>query len=311
MAIISPKYKLSVRLMTYMHESFVNQAMDGIMMQKTDFKIEVVVGDDFSTDRTLEIIKLYKNTESIDVKILKREKGDEYWRKRQKLGRLYNFTNILENCTGKYIALLDGDDYWTDPLKLQKQVDFLEANKEYSLCYHRVNLEINGIVDTDENDITEKRYKNIPDKTKIGIDDLLKQGNFIHTPSVMFKKTDLKEIPFETKYSTVGDYFLYIMLTADNNKFIKKLQDKMAVYRRGVGVYSSLKSIDMSYSMLQYKICILSYLKEDEQKKILLKQTIKHFNGIKKRELNKKRISDFTFKELLTQLLKKIKSRVL
>ena len=62
MAIISPKYKLSVRLMTYMHESFVNQAMDGIMMQKTDFKIEVVVGDDFSTDRTLEIIKSYKNT---------------------------------------------------------------------------------------------------------------------------------------------------------------------------------------------------------------------------------------------------------
>jgi hypothetical protein len=221
------------------------------------------------------------------------------------------FPILFEEAQGKYIAMCEGDDYWTDPLKLQKQVDFLEANKEYSLCYHRVNLEINGIVDTDENDITEKRYKNIPDKTKIGIDDLLKQGNFIHTPSVMFKKTDLKEIPFETKYSTVGDYFLYIMLTADNNKFIKKLQDKMAVYRRGVGVYSSLKSIDMSYSMLQYKICILSYLKEDEQKKILLKQTIKHFNGIKKRELNKKRISDFTFKELLTQLLKKIKSRVL
>jgi glycosyltransferase involved in cell wall biosynthesis len=135
-----------------MHEPFIKQAMDGIMMQKTDFKIEVVVGDDFSTDRTLEIIKSYKNTESIDIKILKREKGDEYWQKRQKLGRLYNFTNILENCTGKYIALLDGDDYWTDPLKLQKQVDFLEENPEYIMCFTNVND-----VDEKDNIIKEKK----------------------------------------------------------------------------------------------------------------------------------------------------------
>jgi glycosyltransferase involved in cell wall biosynthesis len=275
-------------------------------MQQTSFNFEVLIHDDASTDGTQEIIKAYQAKYPNIIKPIFQTEN-QYSQGKRGFNAKYNYSRAQ----GKYIALCEGDDYWTDPLKLQKQVDFLEANKEYSLCYHRVNLEINGIVDTDENDITEKRYKNIPDKTKIGIDDLLKQGNFIHTPSVMFKKTDLKEIPFETKYSTVGDYFLYIMLTADNNKFIKKLQDKMAVYRRGVGVYSSLKSIDMSYSMLQYKICILSYLKEDEQKKILLKQTIKHFNGIKKRELNKKRISDFTFKELLTQLLKKIKSRVL
>jgi glycosyltransferase involved in cell wall biosynthesis len=84
----------------------------------------------------LEIIKSFKNTESIDIKILKREKGDEYWQKRQELGRLYNFTNILRNCAGKYIALLDGDDYWTDPYKLQKQVDFMETNLDCVLTYH-------------------------------------------------------------------------------------------------------------------------------------------------------------------------------
>ena len=297
---------VSISCITYNHSRFIKQCLDGFLMQQTDFDFEVLIHDDASTDGTQEIIKAYQeNYPDIIKPILQSE--NQYSKGVRGINSTFNYSRAQ----GKYIALCEGDDYWTDPLKLQKQVDFLEANKEYSLCYHRVNLEINGIVDTDENDITEKRYKNIPDKTKIGIDDLLKQGNFIHTPSVMFKKTDLKEIPFETKYSTVGDYFLYIMLTADNNKFIKKLQDKMAVYRRGVGVYSSLKSIDMSYSMLQYKICILSYLKEDEQKKILLKQTIKHFNGIKKRELNKKRISDFTFKELLTQLLKKIKSRVL
>ena len=82
--------------MTFMHERFIKQAMDGIMMQKTNFKFEVVVGDDFSADRTLEIIKSFKNTESIDIKILKREKEEEYWQKRQKMGKLYNFTNILK-----------------------------------------------------------------------------------------------------------------------------------------------------------------------------------------------------------------------
>ena len=91
-------------------------------------------GDDFSTDRTLDIVKSYQNSESIEIKILERKKGDSYWQRRQKLGRLYNFINILDNCTGKYVALLDGDDYWTDPYKLQKQVDFLEQNPTFSMC---------------------------------------------------------------------------------------------------------------------------------------------------------------------------------
>ena len=126
--------------MTYNHADYIREAMEGILMQKTNFFVEVVVGDDFSTDDTLKIIKEYKNTENIHIKILERKVGDAYWKKRQELGRLYNFTNILDNCTGNYIALLDGDDYWTDPLKLQKQVDFLDANEEYSLCFTSRNI---------------------------------------------------------------------------------------------------------------------------------------------------------------------------
>jgi glycosyltransferase involved in cell wall biosynthesis len=71
-------YMLSIRLMTYMHASFIKDAMDGIMMQKTDFNLEVVVGDDFSTDGTLDIIKTYSDTEKIHIKILERKKGDDY-----------------------------------------------------------------------------------------------------------------------------------------------------------------------------------------------------------------------------------------
>lgn len=130
------KYKVSVRLMTYNHAAYICQAMEGILMQKTNFLVEVVVGDDFSTDNTLQKISLYKNTDNIHIKILERKIGDDYWRKRQEFGRLYNFINILDNCSGEFIALLDGDDYWTDPLKLQKQVDALDANSNIDICSH-------------------------------------------------------------------------------------------------------------------------------------------------------------------------------
>ena len=130
------KYKLSVRLMTYMHADFVDMALKGILDQKTNFPVEIIVGDDFSTDDTLEKVRNFKNTENIHIRILERRAGDKYSQDRKKNGRLHNFKNIIDNCSGEYIALLDGDDYWTDPYKLQKQVDFLDKNLDYNLVGH-------------------------------------------------------------------------------------------------------------------------------------------------------------------------------
>ncbi len=114
--------------MTYNQAPFIAEAIESCLMQKTDFGFEIIIGDDFSTDGTKEICEEYAIKYPEKIKLLARRIGDEYWQKRQKLGRLYNFVDIIENCNGKYIALLDGDDYWIDPLKLQKQVDFLEEN---------------------------------------------------------------------------------------------------------------------------------------------------------------------------------------
>ena len=303
MAIISPKYKLSVRLMTYMHESFVNQAMDGIMMQKTDFKIEVVVGDDFSTDRTLEIIKSYKNTESIDVKILKREKGDEYWRKRQKLGRLYNFTNILENCTGKYIALLDGDDYWTDPLKLQKQLDFLEGNEGYSMCFHRVQLLINEKLEKDT--ITRK----VPQTTSTS--DLLK-GNFIHTPSVVFRNHfDEENLAFFLKsiqFSPIGDLPLHVY----NSQYgkIYQIPESMAVYRLGSGIWSVKKKSERIQSTIRAYICLAAFLKTQSDFDYLYKNIEIYFHQLHKLRQPIKP-NEASFKDLSKALMRKVKKKFL
>src|ERR1035437_7054923 len=219
-------YTVSVRLMTYMHAPFIREAMDGIMQQKINFLVEVVVGDDFSTDGTLDIIKEYANTENIHIKILEREIGDDYWEKRQKQGRLYNFKNIIENCSGKYIALLDGDDYWTDPLKLQKQVDFLEANIDYSAIttdtlYLKEGVIKNNYVESKENWLRVKfppvlTYKDITARL------------YPHTTTWLFRNV-IREFPESFFGFFVADMPLFLML-ADKGK-VKYINEIISVYR--------------------------------------------------------------------------------
>ena len=217
---------VSVRLMTYMHEQYIKQAMDSIMMQKTNFKVEVVVGDDFSTDNTLDVVNQYKDTNNISIKILKRVKGDEYWLKRQKLGRLYNFVNILENCSGKYIALLDGDDYWTDPLKLQKQVDFLEENDEFILTAHNV-------MDFDEITQSMKPNKrNVQKDTVVESEDLIK-GQYLQILTLCFRNVLNFNHNFFNEISN-GDKYLTVHLGFKGKAMIMS-DIKPGVYRKHPG----------------------------------------------------------------------------
>src|SRR5258706_10387620 len=213
-------YKLSVRLMTFNHEKFIKDALEGILMQKTNFNIEVVIGDDFSKDNTLNLIRQYQGTDNIHLKILKREIGDEYWRIRQEKGRLYNFSNIVESCSGKYIAWLDGDDYWTDPLKLQKQVDFMEANEDYSVCFHRVYME--------RGKSRTPFPKNELDKDSFSTVDLFEDW-FIPTSSVLFKRTSDFKFPEWFFHSSHGDLSLLLLMSLAGN--IKYINQCMGVYR--------------------------------------------------------------------------------
>lgn len=122
---------VSVCVMSYNLEKYIAEALDSILMQKVNFKYNIVVGDDCSTDKTRQILQKYLKKYPDTFTLLLHEKN---------LGIVANFAATLKACHGKYIALLDGDDYWTDPLKLQKQVDFLESNKEYSMVFHDIEL---------------------------------------------------------------------------------------------------------------------------------------------------------------------------
>lgn len=223
---------LSVRLMTYNQAAFIEEALRGIDEQKTDFNFEVVVGDDFSTDGTLDKIRKFHYTNPrLSLKILQRESGDEYWQQRKKKGRLYNFINILENCSGKYIALLDGDDFWTDPSKLQKQVDFLEENKSYGICFHNVVIleQESGTI------VSDYITRRVPEESNV---EDLAEGNYIHTPSVVIRNNFV--IPAWFTKTAMGDWTLY-MLQVKNQK-IWKFDEEMAVYRVHSGGIWATKS---------------------------------------------------------------------
>ena len=124
---------VSICCLTYNHAPFIRQCLDGFLMQITDFPIEILIHDDASTDGTDAIIQEYAEKYP-DLFFPLFEKENQFSKGKSSVMDIeYNYTRAK----GKYIAYCEGDDYWTDPMKLQRQVDFLEANPEYSVCFHR------------------------------------------------------------------------------------------------------------------------------------------------------------------------------
>ena len=122
---------VSVFMITYNHENFIRQSLESVMFQKVNFRFEVVIGEDNSTDNTRSIVREYEARYPDIIKPIYHDVN---------VGGVRNaYEFCFPRLTGKYIACLEGDDYWTDPDKLQKQVDFLENNPGYSFCYHSIN----------------------------------------------------------------------------------------------------------------------------------------------------------------------------
>lgn len=123
---------VSICCLTYNHSAFISECLDGFLGQKTSFPFEILIHDDASTDGTQEIIKDYSEQYK-DVIFPLFEKENQFSKYSGNMDVIFNYSRAK----GKYIAYCEGDDYWTDPLKLQKQVDFLESHPEYSVCFHR------------------------------------------------------------------------------------------------------------------------------------------------------------------------------
>lgn len=221
---------VSICCICYNQKDYIRKCLDGIFMQVTNFPYEILLHDDASTDGTTDIIKEYEKKYPTILKPLYEEENQ--WEK----GLRGSFVFNLPRSKGKYIAFCEGDDYWTDPLKLQKQVDFLEGHEDVRVCFHRVNV----IVPNERKMLEDYHVIDVPGESSII--DLAKIGNYIPTNSAMYRNDNQVYADVSKVGSTpIGDYTLW-MMCAQYGK-IYKLPDNMAVYRYGVGSWQSKPKI--------------------------------------------------------------------
>lgn len=209
---------ISIVCTTFNHEKYIAQALDGFIIQQTSFPFEIIVHDDASTDNTAQIIREYElKYPDLFVSIYQSE--NQYSKKDVNI-----WTDItFPKARGKYIAICEGDDYWTDPYKLQKQVDFLEKNTDYNLVYSLAKVYIEK-----KNQFQKKPFG----KAISSFEELLLE-NSISTPTVLFRKEGYldyaKEIKPKEKDWLMGDYPLWLYLTSTSR--IKCLNYPSSVYR--------------------------------------------------------------------------------
>jgi glycosyltransferase involved in cell wall biosynthesis len=217
--------KVSVRIITYNHAPFIRQAIDSVLMQKTNFDFEIVIGEDGSKDGTREITQEYAGRHPDKIKLLLNDRKNVIHIHGKPTGR-WNFINTLKNCRGEYVALLDGDDYWTSPDKLQKQVDLLDKNPQCAICFHNIEV-INSDGSHGADEMARGRQ---PFYT---LTDLLDGKFFPATGSVMFRNRLFGEMPEWIKTVMLGDYSLHV-LNGQHGQFCY-LDEVLGVYRRHAG----------------------------------------------------------------------------
>lgn len=189
---------VSVCMIAYNHEKYISEAIEGVLIQKTKFKIQLVLGEDKSTDNTREICEQYALKYPDIIKLLPSEKN---W------GMMPNFIRTYDTCDGKYVALCEGDDYWTDPLKLQKQVDFLESDPSYSFCCHDTQI-VEG--DKQLKKFSAGRIINNTNRTFSPKEIMCSDQRLFHTCSMVFRR--ISKFPEDLVKCINGDFPLYCIL---------------------------------------------------------------------------------------------------
>lgn len=257
---------VSICCLTFRHYSFIKQCLDGLLMQKTNFKFEILIHDDASTDGTEEIIREYADKYPEIIKPLYETQNQ--WN----LGRAGNAVFNYPRAKGKYMALCEGDDYWTDPNKLQKQVDFLEANLDYSMCFHNANE-----VWTDESQRNGLFAK--LENREYSVREIYNRW-LVPTASAVFKKEVIdsnlyqNHIAFNPKIY-FGDIALFISCAQLGR--VWGFPDVMSVYtRHSAGVTSQIACMNVQYIYCNQGFEMATIFSENtELAQLMIKKSIK------------------------------------
>lgn len=261
--------KVSVFVISYNHKAFLKECLDSILAQKTTFEFEVLVHDDASIDGSQEMINEYSKKHSNLVAILQAE--NQYSK------GIKPFSILKSTAKGDYIAWCEGDDFWGDEHKLQKQFDFMEANPEYSLCYHNSNV-------VDENSSTIRDSK-VPDNHKVDYSKKLLQKGKISIPTQTSFFISSFELP--PYYSNVvnEDIFIFIILGSyGKGKYLSSIMsssyrvhdggvwskvDKVKTYKHLINTYKNISKY--YYSSKQLYMALYFFMRKLKLQLRLLK----------------------------------------
>ena len=282
---------LSVCFITYNHEKFVAQALEGVLMQKTNFDFEIVIGEDFSTDRTRDIVIEYASKHPAKIKLALDNKN---------VGGHINFIRTLNACRGEFIALIDGDDYWTTPYKLQKQVDLLSKRPDCVISFHNV-LEI-----FEDNSRPPFHYCSSSQKETSTLEDLLR-ANFMATCSVVFRNNLFENYPewYLNLKLKMGDWPFHILNAQYGN--ICYINEVMGVHRihKG-GTWHSKSLTNQLLEIIEAYKFYYSFFQNNVQYRKIIQDTVRnHFFTIAKEyeKIGKLEDANIYFKKAMSDAL--------
>lgn len=225
---------VSISCITYNHESYISKAIEGFLLQETTFQVEILIHDDASLDKTADVVRIYEAKYPQLIKSVY-EKENQY----SKSG--FAFSHLeLARAKGKYIAICEGDDYWTDPLKLEKQVEFLEKNNQYSLVCHDA-VKINEITNTSTLFFGPTKKKQVC-STKDALN-----THFCPTASIVFRKQALLPLSNLSFVADVGDQGLVQLISLKG--LLYRMYDAMSVYRKTATGASEANRKDLEGSL--------------------------------------------------------------
>lgn len=258
---------VSIQCFVYNHEKFLRQCLEGFVMQKTNFKFEAIVHDDVSTDGSVDIIKEYAHNYPNIIKPIFEEEN-QYSKHDGSLDRI-----VDKACSGKYIAYCEGDDYWIDPFKLQKQVDYLETHPDCIMCFH------NAIVIFSDTDAPSYIFNKLSSSRNVELKELL-EAWIVPTASMMFRREIRDNFPEWSKQIYSSD--LTTSLVCFSKGKVYSMKDVMSCYRKTYHTTSSTSQFESKalfvhqqhinllryynvYTEGKYDVVLNQFIKEKEQ----------------------------------------------
>ena len=230
---------VSIFLLTYNQKQFIAQTINSILMQKANFNFQIVIGEDCSTDGTRSICETFAEKYSNKIKLLPALEKN--------IGLIANYMRTIKACEGKYIAICDGDDYWIDENKLQKQVSFLEDNPNYSIVYSKLKK---LFPDGTFKESIQRKLKQAGD-----FDDLVFE-NVIPSVTVLFRnRQNISAVPTWITNFPYGDWPTYLWILKDGGK-IHFMDEITAVYRMHIGVSAQVRKSSSNTLLVNLGILI-------------------------------------------------------